>query len=89
MLSLLVLDQVSSDDMLTLERMRFSCLSIFVLEEHFFTCPYCWEQISMLLDLSADSQTYVEDCEVCCHPISISYDVSDGALVSFSAGEVQ
>ncbi len=37
--------------------------------EYFFSCPYCWEEISMVLDASVQSQTYVEDCEVCCHPI--------------------
>jgi hypothetical protein len=56
-----------------------------MLEEHFFMCPYCWQQISMLLDLSVAQQAYVEDCEVCCNPISISYEAEDGALQSFSA----
>ena len=41
--------------------------------EHFFTCPYCWEQISMLLESSDDMQNYIEDCEVCCQPIQIEY----------------
>jgi transcription elongation factor Elf1 len=53
--------------------------------EHFFSCPYCGEQISMVLDLSVPSQTYVEDCEVCCNPIEISYQVEDEELESFSA----
>ena len=53
--------------------------------EHAFTCPYCWETISMVLDLSIPEQTYVEDCEVCCHPIEIYY-ASDGEdLVEFEA----
>lgn len=56
-----------------------------MLEEYFFECPYCWENISMLLDLTVGGQTYVEDCEVCCNPIDIYYDVEDGAIVSFSA----
>jgi len=56
-----------------------------MLEEHFFTCPYCWQQISILLDLSAGGQTYVEDCEICCNPISISYVAEDGAIESFCA----
>ncbi len=56
-----------------------------MLEEYFFTCPYCWEKISMLLDLTSGGQTYVEDCEVCCNPISIYFDVEDGAVVSFQA----
>jgi transcription elongation factor Elf1 len=53
--------------------------------EHHFTCPYCGEQISMVLDLSVRGQTYVEDCEVCCNPIEVSYAVQDGALVQFDA----
>ena len=36
--------------------------------EHRFICPYCWESITMLLDLSVQDQSYVEDCEVCCNP---------------------
>jgi hypothetical protein len=28
--------------------------------EHHFTCPYCGEQISMVLDLSVRRQTYIE-----------------------------
>jgi transcription elongation factor Elf1 len=53
--------------------------------EHYFTCPYCGEEISMVLDLSVRKQTYVEDCEVCCNPIEISYRVEDDALSTFVA----
>ena len=52
-----------------------------------FTCPHCGERISMLLDLSAGSQSYVEDCEVCCNPIEVSYQVEEGRVVSFEARE--
>jgi hypothetical protein len=53
--------------------------------EHFFTCPYCWEEISMVLDASVPSQTYVEDCEVCCNPIEVHYVIQDDAIADFSA----
>ncbi|HEY4579813.1 MAG TPA: CPXCG motif-containing cysteine-rich protein [Candidatus Acidoferrales bacterium] len=53
--------------------------------EHVFSCPYCGEEISMVLDLSVSRQTYVEDCEVCCRPIEIIYTVEDDALVEFAA----
>jgi hypothetical protein len=53
--------------------------------EHEFTCPYCGEEISMVLDLSVGRQTYVEDCEVCCKPIEISFTVEDDDLASFYA----
>jgi transcription elongation factor Elf1 len=53
--------------------------------EHFFTCPYCWQQISFVLDLSAGEQTYIEDCEVCCQPIQITYSAEDGEVSDFNA----
>lgn len=57
----------------------------FTTRKHFFICPHCGERISMLLDLSAGSQRYVEDCEVCCNPIEISYQAEEGRIVSFEA----
>jgi hypothetical protein len=53
--------------------------------EHSFNCPYCGEEISMVLDDSVSRQTYIEDCEVCCRPIEISYMMEDDALVEFAA----
>ncbi|MFD1063260.1 CPXCG motif-containing cysteine-rich protein [Winogradskyella litorisediminis] len=50
------------------------------MEETFFQCPYCWEEISMLVDVSVPNQTYVEDCEVCCNPIEVRA-ISDGTSV--------
>ena len=57
--------------------------------EHFFQCPYCWEDISMLLDRSVREQTYVEDCEVCCNPIEITPQFEDNELVSFRAENIE
>ena len=53
--------------------------------EHFFICPYCGEQISVVVDLSVRRQTYIEDCEVCCKPIEITCGVEDGDLAAFHA----
>jgi len=50
-----------------------------------FTCPHCGERVSMLLDLSVGSQRYVEDCEVCCNPIEISYQAEEGRVIAFEA----
>jgi transcription elongation factor Elf1 len=55
------------------------------LNHHHFICPHCGQRISMLLDLSAGSQTYIEDCEICCEPIAITFEVEDGLLASFEA----
>jgi hypothetical protein len=50
------------------------------------TCPYCGETLSVRLDLSAGSQSYVEDCQVCCQPIQMGLHLTDeGTLESVSA----
>ena len=41
-------------------------------------CPYCGESIEILVDDSAGAQRYIEDCQVCCRPISIAVAVDDG-----------
>jgi len=56
--------------------------------EHRFTCPYCWESITMLLDLTAADQAYVEDCEVCCNPISLSFRAEHGTVTVFDAQQL-
>ena len=43
-----------------------------MLESQMYQCPYCWEGVEALLDLSAGDQEYVEDCPVCCRPIIFS-----------------
>jgi hypothetical protein len=48
--------------------------------EHFFACPYCGEQLSMVLDTSVATQTYIEDCEVCRRPIEVRYTVENDEL---------
>jgi transcription elongation factor Elf1 len=57
--------------------------------EHTFMCPYCGEEISMVLDLSVPRQVYIEDCEVCCSPIEISYSAEDDELTSFIAKRLE
>lgn len=57
--------------------------------EHFFTCPYCWEQISMLLDPDMSEEPYVEDCQVCCNPMEITFIMVEGNLRSFQAIKLQ
>jgi hypothetical protein len=56
--------------------------------EYFFTCPHCWETISMMIDTSVSYQKYVEDCEVCCHPLEISVRCEEGELANFEVNEL-
>jgi hypothetical protein len=49
-------------------------------------CPYCGEGFATAIDLSAGSQSYIEDCQVCCQPIEMRLVVdARGALESFEA----
>ncbi|WP_373517810.1 CPXCG motif-containing cysteine-rich protein [Pricia sp.] len=57
--------------------------------EHFFRCPYCWEEISMLVDSSIRKQTYVEDCEVCCNPIEVTPEFANNELIGFQATDIE
>ena len=57
--------------------------------EYEFACPYCAAPISMVLDPSVPQQRYVEDCEVCCNPIEVTYVVEDDEVVSFDARSIE
>jgi hypothetical protein len=57
------------------------------VEEVSIDCPYCGEEISILIDSSVGSQEYIEDCQVCCRPmvLRVSVDVDGDAVVTASA----
>lgn len=44
-------------------------------------CPYCGEPIELMVDDSAGSASYVEDCPVCCRPMQVEVDAVDGEIV--------
>lgn len=46
-------------------------------------CPYCGEPIMVLIDPDEVGQHYIEDCQVCCKPITF-HIVADslGALTA-------
>jgi len=56
----------------------------------FFTCPYCYQSISMVLDTSIDGkQKYIEDCEVCCRPIEVQYEAEGDEIMNFDSLPIQ
>ena len=44
-------------------------------------CPYCWENQIKMVDPSLLSQTYIEDCEVCCNPIEFNINIIENEFV--------
>ena len=59
------------------------------MNEYFFQCPYCWEEISMLIDYSQSTQRYIEDCEVCCNPIQLSLKIKDQQIINFNTESIE
>ncbi len=50
------------------------------LLNRYVDCPYCGENIELLIDDSITEQDYYEDCSVCCQPIRIKQSLgSDGS----------
>ncbi|MEH6592173.1 MAG: CPXCG motif-containing cysteine-rich protein [Halioglobus sp.] len=51
-------------------------------------CPYCGEQVSVLIRPSTGDREYIEDCETCCRLMVIHSLVSDrGISVIIACGE--
>jgi len=45
--------------------------------EYPILCPYCGQSIGIMVDQSIGQQQYVEDCQICCRPITFHIDLSD------------
>ncbi len=58
--------------------------------EKIIQCPYCWESISVLVDCSVEEQEYIEDCQVCCRPITfrVSVDLENIQIDALSEDEI-
>lgn len=48
--------------------------------EHSIHCPFCDEPMTVLLDLSAGEQSYIEDCQICCRPMMIRFQLEADEL---------
>lgn len=56
------------------------------MEEYFYNCPYCFSEVSILVDPSVARQQYIEDCERCCNPIEFTINIDEeGEVSGFSA----
>ncbi len=58
------------------------------MEEVFYQCPHCWEQVSILVDLSQYNQKYIEDCEVCCNPTDFEIKCTSNRLIDLQARSI-
>ncbi len=47
-------------------------------------CPYCGESFPLQIDTSESEQSLVEDCSVCCRPISLVIRCDPGEILEVS-----
>ena len=53
-----------------------------MLDAVMIDCPYCGEPIELLVEPAGESHRYVEDCQVCCRPITVWVQVGvDGEML--------
>jgi transposase-like protein len=49
-------------------------------------CPYCGQDFVTVVDTSDGDQRYIEDCQICCHPIVLRIQTDDNLnLIGLSA----
>ncbi len=59
------------------------------MEEYFYHCPYCFTEVSILVDTSVNQQQYIEDCERCCNPIEFTISINENQEVeAFDAAPI-
>jgi hypothetical protein len=44
-------------------------------------CPYCGQSFALDVDTSQSEQTLIEDCSVCCRPMSLTIRCEPGAII--------
>jgi len=51
-------------------------------------CPYCLQQVELFVDPETRG-TYVEDCELCCHPwrVEVARDPEGNPLVTITRAD--
>jgi len=51
------------------------------LEAREVRCPYCFEVVELSIDCSVSTQSYIEDCQVCCRPIHVSVQIPEPGVL--------
>jgi hypothetical protein len=57
----------------------------FLIEAN-ITCPHCGEVFPLQIDTSQSEQSLIEDCTVCCRPISLTIRSEPGEAVDLAIG---
>ncbi|WP_205422665.1 CPXCG motif-containing cysteine-rich protein [Seongchinamella sediminis] len=55
-----------------------------MLTQQTVSCPYCGESIEVLIDEEEVGHEYIEDCQVCCRPITFVLSMDFAGQLSVS-----
>jgi hypothetical protein len=47
-------------------------------------CPHCGQTFPLEVDTSQSEQSLIEDCSICCRPITLTIRCRPGAIVDLS-----
>jgi hypothetical protein len=52
-----------------------------LFQETEIDCPHCGETFPLLVDTSEPEQTLIEDCTICCRPITLAIRCHPGEII--------
>jgi hypothetical protein len=53
-----------------------------------FVCAYCFQINESAVDPSqGDSQSYIEDCQICCRPLVLQIHITEGVAEAEASAE--
>jgi hypothetical protein len=58
-----------------------------LIRETEIVCPHCGESFALQIDTSESEQSLIEDCTVCCRPISLTICCRPGEIESVSEAD--
>jgi hypothetical protein len=47
-------------------------------------CPHCFERFESEVETIYGSHARVEDCQICCSPMAVHFEIEDGCVVKVS-----
>jgi len=65
------------------QQMEASTMNI--LETVQVQCPYCGEIMELQIERAEEEQELIEDCPVCCKPVTVVVTSSDNGIISAEA----
>lgn len=65
------------------QQMEASTMNI--LETVQVQCPYCGEIMELQIERAEGDQELIEDCPVCCKPVTVLVTCSDNGIISAEA----